>query len=175
MTSKVSVRRFRPWALAVFAVLGACTSPGTGDAGGGETEISATTADQGRLELGPITDEDLRQVIYQGLDARLSKAQPVGESAEELTEVGDYDSFRFAIVKLTHGHDDVSSDLTVTPDGMDVEVTGWFKRTVTGDAETKPTCTSFDARITLLKKDGEWHFSDDHPVTFGREDPEDCY
>lgn len=163
--------------LALLAASYGCTSPGsTVD---NDPDLASTTADARTgarpLELGPITDEDLRQVIYQGLEARIGKSQPIGEGAEELTEIGDYDSFRFAIVKLTHGHDDVSTDQSVSPDGMDVEVTGWFKRTVTGDSDGKPTCTSFDARITLLKKSGDWLFSDEHPVTFGREDPEDCY
>jgi hypothetical protein len=166
--------------VAAFALsLAACTTTGGNDTSASEdargVEGDASPRPAGALELGAVEDESLRELIYKGLDERLSRTLTVGEGAEEVTEIGDYDSFRFTIVKLTRGADDVSGDPRAVPDGMDVEVSGWYKRTLKGDGDGKPQCTSFDAQLTVLKTQGEWRVSDEHPVTFGREDAEDCY
>lgn len=153
----------------------ACTTGSGGNEPDSGVKATSTPRPAGTFELGPIEDEDLKQTIYKGMDARLGKTLAVGQDAEETTEIGDYESFRFAIVKLTRGNDDVSGEPGAAADGMDVEVSGWYKRTVDGDGETRAGCTSFDARLTVLKREGRWTVSDEHPMTFGREDPEDCY
>lgn len=160
----------------IGATTSGCTTGGTEPAAD-ELKVAQGTPAQsvGRLELGPMEDEDLRQIVYKGLSARLAKTLAVGEDAQESTEIGDYESFRFTIIKLTRGNDDVSGDPRATADGMDVETSGWFKRTVNDSGDSKTGCTSFDAVVTLLKIQGDWSVSDENPVTFGREDAEDCY
>lgn len=157
--------------------LAGCTGGSGGDANETQLQVDerAAARPEGALELGPIEDEDLRQVIYQGLGARLDKTLATGSASEETTEIGDYESFRFTILKLTRGTDDVSGDPSATPDGMNVEVSGWYRRTVSGEEDGKPQCTSFDAQLTMTRTQGAWAVSNEHPLTFGREDPEDCY
>jgi hypothetical protein len=93
------------------------------------------------------------------------------------TELGDVDSFRFTLMRLTKGDEDVTGDPREKPDGMEVEVTGWYKQTqpkVEGRG-TVESCGSFDTRIWAVKVEGLWQLKGKVPLAIGREDPEDCY
>lgn len=128
-----------------------------------------------RFALGPLTDSDVQQVIYRGLETKLSQSQTHADGTEETTDIGRAKDFKYTIIKLTRGGDDVSGSPNERADGMDVEVTGWYRRTTRGDTETKAACTSFDAFVTLTKKQGDWSLADKPGPTFAHEDPEDCY
>jgi hypothetical protein len=146
----------------------------------GEPEATAPVAepaqDEGRrYALGTLDDDDLRQVVYHGLEIRLAKGDGDGNDQAAATEIGDVDTFKFTIIKLVRGPDDISGITAEVPDGMDVQVTGWFKRTA-ADGDAKPSCTSFDATVAIVKRvSGDWTVASGKQPAFGREDSEDCY
>jgi hypothetical protein len=154
----------------------------TGNEAGESAETAATSPAAvppgERLELGPVENEDLKHEIYEAMEKRLAHGDATSNGAEAATEIGDYDAFKFTIVKLTRGKDDVSGDPTTPPDGMDVEVTGWLRRTLAdnGSGAEKSECVSFDAQIAM-HHEGEagWAIAKDQDVAFGRQDQEDCY
>jgi len=130
----------------------------------------------GELTLGRLEDEELRKSIYNGFEKRIARKTDLGDGQQEQTELGDYDSFQFTVTKLTSGEDDVSTDPTQPPDAMELEVTGWYKKSlVKGGNEPKSTCYSFDAMAPLVRKGQSWGLPDDYKVAFVREDNEDCY
>jgi hypothetical protein len=158
---------------------------GTAEAGAagedGTTEASAAKATPvapgERYELGPIESDDLKKAIYEGMEARLAHGDATSNGAEAATEIGDYEAFKFTIVKLTRGKDDVSGDPTTAPDGMDVEVTGWLRRTADAGTGEKAECVSFDAQVVMQHdpSGSGWTMAKDQDVSFGRQDQEDCY
>lgn len=141
-------------------VLAACTP--AGDAVAPEEPV----VERRGLALGKLESEELRKTVYAGLEKRLTKPQT--------EEIGDFDNFQFTVTRLLNGTDDVSGDANDrAPDGMEVEVTGWYKRLGTGTA--KPNCFSFDTTTPVVKKAERWVVPDDYQIVFGREDSEDCY
>lgn len=136
-----------------------------------ETDASSAVKDapdpdeqnSARLGLGPLTADDVRSVIHKGLAQKLAPA-----------EIGDLESFKMSVIKLSKGADDVSGDPTEQPDGLEVQVTGWYKRAGGGE-DAKAQCLSFDALVMVKKTTGDWAFPDPATVTLAREDQEDCY
>ena len=129
----------------------------------------------GHFNLGPLLDDDLKDVVYQGLQDTLGAPKVVGQGEEEITELGESGHFNFNVVKLLRGKDDISGEGGAA-DGMDVEVTGWYKRSVRNSAEQQdPACTSFDAIVAISKQGDAWHLTPGETQTYGREDREDCF
>lgn len=180
--------------LVVAAAVG-CTSTGGGEEGGdavvaADEESSAKGAEEGakdakaaadaapapaadRLPLGRLESDDLKKLIHGALEKRVVKTG----GGEEATELGDEASFQFTVVKLSRGADDVSSDPSETPDGAEIEVNGWYKRTMAQRDAQEPqiSCVSFDTNVGLAQKQGKWVVPDDFQLVFNREDNEDCY
>ena len=131
------------------------------------------------LTPGPVADGRLKQFFYGALEAYLANRQGTGDSSisSGRLEMGDLDTFRMTILRLSHGTVDVSTDPAETVDGMDVEVTGWYKRLPEKDSEghTKTRCFSFDIPLHAAKKDKTWTLTKDPPMVFSREDEEDCF
>jgi len=128
-----------------------------------------------RYNLGPLTDEELQDVAYQALRQALGGTKALGDGASEASELGEPSSFSFNIVKLLQGKDDISGE-GGQADGMDVEVTGWYKRSLRQNTDLQdPTCTSFDALVAIIKQGDAWHPTPGETPTFGREDREDCF
>jgi hypothetical protein len=128
------------------------------------------------ITLGALESEDMRHTLWKAFEQRLTKTQTVSDNAEEATELGDYDSFKFTVVKTMSGKDDISGDTSQAPDAVDVEVTGWYKRTLNQSGQDAvSSCFSFDAVAPLKLRGADWIVPDDYQVVFGREDQEDCY
>ena len=130
-----------------------------------------------RVGIGPLGDSDIQEAIYKGIEAKVAGSRKRGQGNEVETELGDLESFKFTVVKLTKGADDVSGSgsalLGAQADGMDVQVTGWYKRTVS--AAPAPSCASFDLLVTISRQGGVWHLKGETPLSFQREDSEDCF
>jgi hypothetical protein len=133
--------------------------------------------DEDALTLGPVTDGRLKALFYQAAEATIAYRDAQSEVKDVSTELGDMDSFRFTLMRLTKGEDDVTGDPREKPDGMEVEVTGWYKQTRPQGAGrgAAESCGSFDTRILAVKVEGLWQLRGKIPLTIGREDPEDCY
>lgn len=177
----------------VMAAAVGCTSTGGGEdsadvvvAAGDESNAkgakdakpaaeAAPAAD--RLPLGRLEQDDLKKLIHGALEKRVVKSGAGEAGTEEATELGDEASFQFTVVKLSRGADDVSSDPSETPDGAEIEVNGWYKRTMAQRDAQEPqiTCVSFDTNVGLAQKQGKWVVPDDFQLVFNREDNEDCY
>ena len=134
-------------------------------------------AGDGRVALGRLQNDDLRDLIHSALEERISKDGPASETAEEKIELGDVESFQFTVVKLSRGPDDISGDPAETPDGLEVEVNGWYKRTLSQKDAGEPeiSCVSFDTYARVTKHGKRWSVPKDYQVSFNREDNEDCY
>jgi len=139
----------------------------------GASSVAAAEIGDGGYQLGPVTNDDFRAALYNSLAHQMEKEQSVGEGAEETTELGDIDNFLFKVVRLTKDGEDIAPG--ESPDGMEVDATGWYKRTLTQGDTSTPECHSFDADMTLVQRGDEWVMSTDQPATIGREDAEDCY
>jgi hypothetical protein len=125
--------------------------------------------------LGSLTDQELQDVAYQALRQALGGTKALGDGESEASELGEPSSFTFNIVKLLQGKDDISGE-GGQADGMDVEVTGWYKRSLRQNTDSQdPTCTSFDALVAIIKQGDAWHPTPGETPTFGREDREDCF
>ncbi len=135
----------------------------------------AAKSEGGRLAVGPLHDEDLRRLVYQGLEKHMSKTQSLGEGGEEKTALGDFDSFKFNVLRLTKGGAELTG--SETADAADVEVTGWYKVTIASSdaSDADPSCTSFDARMQLVQKGGDWQVEGNEGPVMGRQDAEDCF
>lgn len=149
----------------------------TTQAGGDSALRGVTLVDDETLQLGPVTDSRLKALFYQAIEGTMVARDAKPEAKDTSTELGDVDSFRFTIMRLTKGDEDVTGDPREKPDGMDVEVTGWYKKTLPRgeDQRTTENCASFDTRILAVKVEGLWQLKGKIPLAIGREDPEDCY
>ena len=158
--------------LCILAPMSACQTPANTEAT--PSAAAPVPADQ-RLSPGPLADEELRRVIFKGLEARLTKTQSLGEGSEEATEIGDSDNFKFMVTRLSKAGAEITPD--EAPDEIDVDVTGWYKVTVSSSnqPDPSPACTSFDASVSVVRQGSEWRMPDDKPLAIGREDSEDCF
>lgn len=127
------------------------------------------------LALGPVADEDFRKSIYKALDSRISKKQALDEEGEQTTEIGDLESFKFTVTRLNKGKEEITGQ--EAPDNAEVEVTGWYKVSVSSksQADASPECTSFDATVWVSKVGEEWQATAGQDPVIGREDAEDCF
>lgn len=160
----------------VLVLAPSCKTPSQRD--GGSALQAVEVANEEALSLGPVTDSRLKALFYQAIEGTMvARDTQAPESKDVSTELGDVDSFRFTIMRLTKGEEDVTGDPRERPDGMDVEVTGWYKRTLPHGDGRRPaeSCASFDTRILAVKVEGLWQLKGKIPLTIGREDPEDCY
>lgn len=168
----------KSWAL-VWSLLPifcpACKTPSQRD--GRSALQGVSLAEEDTLTLGPLTDSRLKDLFYQAAEATMASRDAQSEERGVVTELGDVDSFRFTLMRLTKGQEDVTGDPREKPDGMEVEVTGWYKQTrPEGEGRgTAESCGSFDTRIWAVKVEGLWQLKDKVPLAIGREDPEDCY
>ncbi len=177
------IRKVLALSAPILTVLTLCACTDTSGAAGDpddvvKAEAKGAPAQEGdRVALGRLEDEDLRKMIHTELEKRITKTGAVGDGAEEATELGDGDSFQYTVVKLSRGPDDVSGDPSEVPDGVEVEVNGWYKRSLAQKEAKDPevACMSFDTYTHLVKKAGKWVVPDDYQVVFNREDSEDCY
>ena len=53
----------------------------------------------GHFNLGPLLDDDLKDVVYQGLQDTLGGPKTVAQGEEEITELGERGHFNFNVVK----------------------------------------------------------------------------
>lgn len=162
---------------------------------------AAPTTPANAVALGPIEDEALRDLVYKALQSNMNSSQPIAEGAEEITELGDADTFKFAVVKISTSGSDAAAAATASSgatesgqgplravpgqavagldakgDGdMEVQVTGWFKRSVVGNVDTSPTCKGFDAVVALERSSGTWKVKNAPMRPLEREDNEDCF
>ena len=143
--------------------------------------LAATAGDKAAdagvsIVVGPLLDEDLRHVVWKAMEARITRAQKLDTGAEEAFELGDFNTFHFTVTKTLNGSDDISGEATQLADGLEVEATGWYKKTSSPpDSEPKATCYSFDAPVPLTHRGGAWTVPDAFQIAFAREDQEDCY
>jgi len=149
----------------------------TSQANGNSALRGVALVDEETLLLGPVTDSRLKALFYQAIEGTMVVRDAHSEAKDASTELGDVDSFRFTIMRLTKSDEDVTGDPRERPDGMDVEVTGWYKQTLPrGEGQRAiENCASFDTRILAVKVEGLWQLKGKIPLTIGREDPEDCY
>lgn len=141
----------------------------------GPAEPEAGKAEDETPKVGPVGDEDLRRIVYKAMDSRISKKSTLGEDGEQVTEIGDFESFKFTITRLGKGKEDAAgSDV---PDNADVDVTGWYKVSVSSKdtPDAAPACTSFDATLTMVSVGGEWQVPEGNEAQITREDGEDCF
>jgi hypothetical protein len=126
------------------------------------------------LAIGPTADDDLKSVLYDALKAQL---QEQGRGNGVRTVPGDIETFEFSVVKLTRGDDDVTNDPRETPDGVEVEISGWLQKTLPGidGGEEKTECASFDTGAPVRKTRDGWALPAGYVFKFTREDAEDCY
>jgi hypothetical protein len=134
-----------------------------------DSRASADDSKSAPLALGKLYDEEVRQVIHDGLKARIE----VGTDQQGV-EIGDEVTFKYSVLKLTKGKDDVSGGKGDDADGLEVEVTGWFKQHVEGGSG--PSCISFDTTVPVVKLAGKWQLPKDYAaVSYSRQDQEDCF
>lgn len=152
-----------------------CKTAGRGDSASSPQGVELVNDDA--LALGPVRDPRLKELFYQAVEGTLAAKDSKAEGEELSTELGDPDSFRFTVIRLTRAGGDVSADPDGKPDGMDVEISGWYKRTkpLRLERRTIDICGSFDVRIAAVKFEGLWQLRDKIPLSLGREDVEDCY
>lgn len=168
----------KSWALVWSLVLMFCPACKTPSQGDGRSALQGVSlVDEDALALGPVTDSRLKALFYQAAEATMAFRDAQSETKDVSTELGDVDSFRFTVMRLTKGEEDVTGDPREKPDGMEVEVTGWYKQTRPqrdgrGSAES---CGSFDTRLWAVKVEGLWQLKGKVPLVIGREDSEDCY
>lgn len=150
---------------------------GDADAGTASSDEAGGVATGDRIGLGRLENEDLRNLLHTEIDKRVTKSGAVSDGAEESTELGDGETFQYTVVKLSRGLDDVSGDPSEVPDGIEVEINGWYKRTLVQKEAPEPEvkCMSFDTYAHLVKKAGKWVVPENYEVVFNREDSEDCY
>jgi hypothetical protein len=125
--------------------------------------------------VGPLLDDTLAGLIYDSIGASLEVDREQADGGEQRTDIGDFDAFRFRVVRLTRGSEDVSATPQLGYDGLEIQVSGWYKRTTMGPhAGDQTRCMSFDALVRLAREGDTWALEHDAPLTITREDPEDC-
>lgn len=152
-----------------------CKTLPTTDGGSGLQGVELK--DESSLVLGPLVDDRLKLLFYQALEGTLRAQDGSTEDQVVSTELGDLDTFRFTLMRLTKADEDISGDPRERPDGLDVEVTGWYKRMRVSREGGRPqeNCVSFDTHIAVGKVGNSWQLKDKIPLSLGREDAEDCY
>ena len=136
-----------------------------------EGDDNVPAAKDNRLAPGPIEDVDMKELVYQGVEKQLSAS----DTEQSKVEIGDFESYKFAIIKMTKSSEDVTSLASESPDRLIVEVSGWYKRSAKSDDETDDKCFSFEANVHLNEDGDNWTYDDKDPLTFNRENSEDCY
>lgn len=139
----------------------------------GDGEANVPTPKQDAVAPGPVTDVDLKEIIYQGAEKQLLAS----ETETERVEIGDFESFKFTITKLMHNGEDVTNLSNEPSDRMAVELSGWYKRSPKSDEEdgNNDQCFSFDATAHLNADGDSWSYDDNEPLSFVRQNSEDCY
>lgn len=133
-------------------------------------EDNVPVAKPNTLALGPIEDVDINEVIYQGLEKQLLAK----ETETTKIEIGDFESFKFSIIKMNNITTDTADIPSQEADKITVEVTGWYKKGTIGDDATDK-CLSFDSQINLSLENEMWTYDDKTALAFTRETAEDCY
>jgi hypothetical protein len=133
-------------------------------------EDNVPVAKPNTLALGPIEDVDIKEVIYQGLEKQLLAT----ETETTKVEIGDFESFKFSIIKMNNVTADTDGIPSQEADKITVEVTGWYKKGTIGDDATDK-CLSFDSQMNLTSENEMWIYDDKAPLKFTRENTEDCY
>jgi hypothetical protein len=160
------------------ALAAGCVTSGDGETTGSEVTDPESVGEENvpvtkstAIGSGPIEDIDLKEVVYQGVEKQL-----VG-TENELTrvEIGDFESFKFNIVRMSRAGEDVTNISSEQPDRLVVEASGWYKRSgKTGDAPSE-NCFSFESTVHLNADADSWVYDDKEPLTFSRENSEDCF
>jgi hypothetical protein len=163
-------------ALCVFfwgIVEAGCKTARTQDAALQTVEID----DEKSLASGTLTDKDMKELLYRAIGQSLGAKKEQGEGTESKIEPGDMDGFKFTILRLTKDGVELSGDGGGRPDGMEVEITGWYKKVTRLEGRARPVenCGSFDLRVAAVKVGTGWQIADKIPLSFAREDEEDCY
>lgn len=120
---------------------------------------------------GPIDDIDLKEVAYQGVEKQLLAS----ETEQTRVEIGDFESFKFTIVKMSRAGEDITNISSEQPDRLTVETTGWYKRAAKDGDEPSENCFSFESTVHLNAEGDAWVYDDKEPLTFTRENSEDCF
>jgi hypothetical protein len=124
--------------------------------------------------LGKLEDDALRQLLYEALGGRVNRSRDVGDGQTEMSELGEVESFEFNVIKTMR--DGVEIDGNEAPNRIDIEIRGWYRRSLAGgDASAQPVCSSFDTMATVVYRRGVWTLEDGQELAFTREDQEDCY
>jgi hypothetical protein len=133
-------------------------------------EDNVPVAKPNTLALGPIEDIDIKEVIYQGLE----KQMLASETETTKVEIGDFESFKFSIIKMNNTAANTEEIPSQSADEITVEVTGWYKKGTVGD-EASDKCFSFDSQVNLSNQNEIWIYDEKAPLKFTRENTEDCY
>ncbi len=133
-------------------------------------EDNVPVAKPNTLALGPIDDIDIKEVIYQGLEKQLLAT----ETETTKVEIGDFESFKFSVIKINKTTTDTEVIPSQEADKITAEVTGWYKRGTIGDDATDK-CFSFDSQVNLNSENEMWIYDDKAPLNITRENTEDCY
>ncbi len=133
-------------------------------------EDNVPVAKSNALALGPIDDVDIKEVIYQGMEKQMLAT----ENETTKVEIGDFESFKFSIIKMNNTTADTEDIPSQEADKITVEVTGWYKKGTIGDDATD-RCFSFDSQVNLSAENEMWVYEDKAPLKFMRENTEDCY
>lgn len=124
--------------------------------------------------LGKLEDEAVRQLLYEALGGRVNRSRDVGDGQTELSELGEVETFELNVIKTMR--DGVEIDGNEAPNHLDIEIRGWYRRSLTGgDASAQPVCSSFDTMATVVYRSGVWKLEDGQQLAFTREDQEDCF
>jgi hypothetical protein len=124
--------------------------------------------------LGKLEDDAVRQLLYEALVRRVNRTGDVGDGQTETSELGEVETFEFNVIKTVR--DGVEIDGNEAANRIDIEVRGWYRRSLTGgEASTQPVCSSFDTMATIVYRSGAWKLEDGQELAFTREDQEDCY
>lgn len=123
------------------------------------------------LPPGVIDDIDLKELVYQGAEKQLA----ANDDDQTRVEIGDFESFKFSITKMTKSGEDVTNLQSEQPDRLIVEMHGWYKRTGKAGEEPSENCFSFESTVSLVAEADSWTYDDKDPLKFNRESSEDCY
>jgi len=180
---KSQLADYIPYCSLLFALVvnTACVTPGAS-----ESEIVPTASDvddpatvgednvpvakPNTLALGPIEDVDIKEVIYLGLEKQMLAT----ETETTKVEIGDFESFKFSIVKMDNTPANTEDIPSPEAEKITVEVNGWYKKGTIGD-DASDKCFSFDSQVNLTSQNEMWIYNENDPLKFTRENTEDCY
>lgn len=178
MRSRQIIRNFLAPTVIAAAVAAGCVTSGDGETNTSEVtdpesvgEENVPASKSTNIAAGPIEDIDLKEVVYQGIEKQLAAT----ENEQTRVEIGDFESFKFNIVRMSRAGEDVTSIASEQPDRLAVEAAGWYKRSAKTGDEPSENCFSFESTIHLNADADTWVYDDKEQLTFSRENSEDCF